>query len=42
MVTTKIDFGNRVALSGLVVYTTGNYDPEHKAAIERFLKLSGF
>lgn len=27
----KVDLGNRVALSGLVVYTVGNYNPEYKA-----------
>lgn len=27
----KVDLGNRVALSGLVVYTIGNYDPEYKS-----------
>lgn len=33
----KVDLGNRVALSGLVVYTIGNYDPEYKSySIEDF------
>lgn len=27
----RADLGNRVALSGLVVYTIGDYDPEYKA-----------